>query len=107
MIIYRHLLVSKNEHGLIAYPDLLLHARESRLCRSKVFSKHSSKALQAGTNSSLLEVCRGIYQEALFILYSENTFLFDGPVKIDYFRASGLNVLQSKLSQYRGACRPN
>ena len=99
MVIYRYLLISTNDRFLIAYPDRLLHARESRLLRRTVHSRYSSKALQAGTDSTLLRTCRRIYEEALFILYSDNTFRFDGPGQVDSFRMSGLNALVSKLSQ--------
>ena len=41
-------------------------------------------------DAAILQTCRQIYQEALPILYCENTFVFWGPKDLEAFRVKGL-----------------
>jgi hypothetical protein len=51
----------------------------------------------ADVESTILQTCRAIYDEALPILYGFNLFCFSGPRDMATFSSAGLNEKDSRL----------
>ena len=96
MMIYRYLLLSTNPDNTIHRPDFLVHAKRRGLLipagssRAHYYNPHFNDMARSGTHAALLRTCRKVYDEALSVLYGENTFSFDDTDGTEAFMAEGL-----------------
>lgn len=96
MVIYRKLLVTKNDDKEICGLADLLNAklRPNLTTHSGSFDTFHVKAR---TDAALIRTCHRIYAEALPTLYGQNTFSFNTGPSIERFRALGLNLSLRKF----------
>ena len=80
-MIYRKLLISPDRIDNPAYRVGLKRIEHKML---------GTYAPVAGLDSTILRVCRTVYDEALPVLYGENTFCFPGPDTMATFKSVGL-----------------
>ena len=96
MMIYRYLLLSTNPSDTIYSPNFLVSAKRRGLLipagssRARYHSPNIGNMERSGTHAALLRTCRKVYDEALSVLYSENTFAFHDTDGIEAFMAEGL-----------------
>ena len=96
-IVYRKLLVS---------PEKIDHVA-SRLGTERVkYKMLNTYTPLAEIDPTILRTCRAIYDEALPILYGENTFYFSRPEKMAAFKKVGLAERNSRFAGYCGLCAP-
>ena len=89
-MVYKNLLFA----GCIEHPDKLVNDKLKTFVR-----KESDRSFShLGIDSTILQTCRRIHDEALPVLYAHNRFMFDDPVAIEVFRQKGLVKVLCKSS---------
>ena len=89
-MVYKNLLFA----GCIEHPDKLINDKLETFVRKESHRSFS----HLGIDSTILQTCRRVHDEALPVMYAHNRFIFDNPVAIEIFRRRGLVKVPGKSS---------
>ena len=89
-MVYKNLLFA----GCIEHPDKLVNDKLKTFVRRESHRSFNHLSI----DSTFLQTCRRIHDEALPVLYAHNRFMFDDPVAIEVFRKKGLVRVPCKSS---------